>query len=375
MNGFLAKSKKWIIVAGAALAVIVAVVVILVSLGGKSVDLTNYIAYMQEGFDGTGTLIVELDYVAVSEKLGFEELDDIRDLEDIQKENGWTDEYVLANLKEIAKEHDLELDELRDLAKSFEIEVKNNGSFSNGDIAKITIKVDDDEEYGGMIVGGKTEYEFVDLRTLQHFFPTVETTFSGSNGKGYASCSITDAYEDWYEHISFTYEGDGTLSNGDEVKITATISDSVYATVYAEKLQEGYEMPRSNEFTVTVSGLNSKLTLENCTDAIIDKAEQIVKEDTVLGDPTLVAQVSMVYLAEKNQESYIVVALEFPDPAKNRVWNHVRYLTDTTLSPEGELEYGVIEHVLSGNGFNAAAQENYILTFEDFDDFTLTKLR
>ena len=384
MREFFAKNKKWVIIAAIAVLLAVAAVVVISLLPGdedegstrsKKVDLRSYIQVVETGVDTQGYLELDFDYVAVAQALGFDEMDDIRQLQSIQQENDYYFEEIRYNLSNYSYEYDLDLEELQELFDSFYIYFSENGGFSNGDITTVTVEVDRDAKYGKKIRGGDFEYEVSNLQELTTFFPNFEYSFEGFNGSGTLQCTITDEYEYWHDYISFYCDNDGYLSNGDEVEVTAVFSDGDFYYVHDELLSEGLDLQEQIGMTITVSGLAEPLTLDNCTDAIIDQAEQIVKDNTQLADPTLEAQVSMVYFVEDGDERHIVVALEFPDEAENHTWNHIRYLANVRVNADGELEHDGVTHVLSGNGFDAAGQEDYILTFGDFRDANLTKLR
>jgi len=384
MGNFFAKNKKWVIIAAIAVLLAVAAVVVISLLPGdedegstrsKKVDLRSYIQVVETGVDTQGYLQLDLDYVAVAKALDFDEMDDIRQLQSIQQESSYNFEELYYNLGDLSYEHDLQLEELQELFNSFYFYINDNGAYSNGDTAIITFEVNREAKYGKKIRGGEFEYQVSNLQELTTFFPNFEYSFEGFNGSGTLQCTITDEYEYWHDYISFYCHNDGYLTNGDEVEITAVFDASEYDYVWEMLVSEALDLQEQISMTVTVSGLGDPLTLDTCTDAIIDQAEQIVKDDTQLADPTLEAQVSMVYFVEDGDERHIVVALEFPDEAENRCWNHIRYLANVRVNADGELEHDGVTHVLSGNGFDAAGQEDYILTFGDFRDANLTKLR
>lgn len=383
MQAFFAKNKKWIIIAAIVLVVAIAAVVVLTlpreedepTIRNKRIDLFPLVTVVEDGMDTQGTLLLEFDYVAAAEALDFKEMDDIRQLQSIQQERGLTYSGMRYVLSELSNEFDLKLDELQELFNSFDMYVMDDGTFSNGDTATITIEVYRDAKYGKKIRGGEFQHEVKGLQELTSYFPEFECKFEGYNGSATMQCTITEDYQYWHNYITFSCDNDGYLSNGDEITITAHFDEGEFEYVHNDLVYQGYDLQNEHSITITVSGLVEPLTASNCTDAILDQAEQIVKEDTVLADPELVAQVSMVYFAEGEDESHIVVALEFPDEAENRVWNHIRYLKNVRVDADGNLLHDGIWHVLSGNGFDAAQQEAYILEFGDFSNATLTKLR
>ena len=280
----------------------------------------------------------------------------------------------MEHLDEIADQYDLDLDELEDLFDAVSFKIDNNGAFSNGDTAVIEVKIDEDEDLGSSLSGGEIEHKIKDLKAIVTLNLDFKCEFSGLDGNGTADASIVvDEYEDWHNNVYFNIPSNGSLSNGDKVSVEAYIDN--YEVVHTQLLEEGYELPSSFTKEFTVSGLGQKLTQSNCTAEIINQAEAIVKENVKLADETLVPVVSMVYLVEDSDQNYIVVALEFPDSATDRIWNHIRYLTNVSITADGKLDYGTVEHVLGGNGFKHEQQEQYILNFSDFYGCDFIKLR
>lgn len=383
MQAFFAKNKKWIIIAAIVLVVAIAAVVVLTlpreedepTIRNKRIDLFPLVTVVEDGMDTQGTLLLEFDYVAAAEALDFKEMDDIRQLQSIQQERGLTYSGMRYVLSELSNEFDLKLDELQELFNSFDMYVMDDGTFSNGDTATITIEVYRDAKYGKKIRGGEFQHEVKGLQELVSYFPDFDCKFEGYNGSASIQCDITEDYQYWFDYITFSCDNDGAISNGDEITVTAKFDENEFEYIHNNLVSQGYDLRNEHSITITVSGLVDRLTASTCTDAIIDQAEQIVKVDTVLADPELVAQVSMVYFAEGEDESHIVVALEFPDEAENRVWNHIRYLKNVRIDADGNLLHDGIQHVLSGNGFDAAAQEDCVLYFDYQNDATLTKLR
>lgn len=384
MREFFAKNKKWIIIAAIVVLLAVAAVVVVGLLSqdeddssyrSQKVNLRSYAQIIETGVNTQGYLEFDLDYVAVAEALELDNLDDIRQLATIQQEIDYTFENVYYNLSELSYDYELQLEDLQDLFNSFYFYFEYNGSFSNGDTAIMTIEINREAPYGKKLRGGEIEHQVTNLQELVAYFPDFECTFDGFNGSGVLQCAILDEYEYWHDYIEFYCDNDGYLSNGDEVEVTAVISDSEYSYVRDNMLYEGFDLQEQTTIIVTVSGLCNPLTLETCTDEILDQAEQIVKDDTVLADSSLVAQVSMVYFVEDVEQTHIVVALEFPDEAEGRCWNHIRYLKNVRIGEDGTLMHDGVMEVLSGNGFDAAGQEDYILSHGDFWSATLTKLR
>ena len=385
MNNFFAKNKKWILIAAIALVVIAAAVVaiVLVTSNGDSdrdrsdgkVDLVDYIEITEEGFNGYGSLNISFDYLAAAEKLKLDTIEDIRELKNFQDENHYSTAYILSTLDHLGEDLELNVEELEDLVNSFDITLSQSDDLRNGDIVTITVDIYRDTACGKKVKGGELRHRMTDLREVESYFPAFECSFSGYNGSGSIDCRITDESLYWFDYISFTCDNNGNLSNGDVITVTATISDDIYSAAYNSMLSEGYEIPNSATATFTVSGLGQMLTLDLCTDAVLDAAAQIVKDDTVLADPTLVPRVSMMYLMEGDEGTFIVVALEFPEPGQNWCWNHIRYLSNVSLAADGSVLYDQIGEVLSGSCFDAASQEEYILNCNAYYGCTVTKLR
>jgi len=371
------KGKKWPIIFIIILILAAAVAAAVFFFGkSKKIDISDYVKVKEVvGFNGTGEIKLEFDYVSLTKDLEIEETEVIKELEKIQEENGLSTEYIMDNEVALKEDYGLELKKLKGILETVSIEVYNNGNFSNGDTALIKVEIEEEKEFSDRLKSGKFEYKIKDLRELVEVSFNVNCDFDGANGSGVANCTITDEYEDWHSYVYFSCNENGRLSNGDIARIEATIQTEEYESLKEKFDSQGLYLPESFQWEFTVSGLTERLTPETCTDEIIDQAEQIVQDEVKLADPTLQSRVSMVYFVKDGSEDHIVVALEFPDPEANRTWNHIRYLSDVAVTEEGELKYSSIEHVLGGNGFDEKAQQDFIENFEEFYNRELTKLR
>ncbi len=359
------------ILSGVALITVAGIIIGCLFFTSSSVDISDYVEIVNiRGYNGSGEFDVSFDYVELAKDLGFENMDIIHNMKKAQEENGYTDSYMVRNYWEVTEGSNAEVDKVRAFFDSIELDSVNDGELSNADLAIVRINIFPLSEYAEKLTSTQITQKVKGLKEPVMIELDFDCEFIGYNGSGSAECYVKGEYAEWQNYVSFEYDGEGRLSNGNEISVTAYVDSYVY-----DVLEEGYFLPESVTKEFIVKNLTIPLTLENCTDDIIDQAEKIIQEAVVLADTTLVSRVSMVYFVEGYYSNSIVVALEFPDENEGKTWNHIRYLDEVGVTEDGELKYSSIEHVLSGNGHSAESQAHQIEWCGDFDYCTLTKLR
>lgn len=359
------------ILSGVALITVAGIIIGCMFFTSSGTDLSDYVEIVNiRGYNGSGEFDVSFNYVELAKDLGFENMDIIHNMKKAQEENGYTDSYMVENNLGVTEASNAEFEEAKALFDSIELESVNNGELSNGDLAVARITVFPLSEYAEKLTSTQITQKVKGLKDPVMIELDFDCSFVGYNGSGSAECSVIGEYAEWQDYVTFEYEGEGNLSNGNKICVTAYVDSYAY-----DVLEEGHFLPESVTKEFTVKNLTIPLTLENCTDDIIDQAEKIIQEEVILADTTLVSRVSMVYFVEGYYSNAIVVALEFPDENEGKTWNHIRYLDEVGVTEDGELKYSRIGHVLSGNGFTAKGQADRIEWCDDFDYCTLTKLR
>ena len=261
LAAFLKKNNKKMLALVAAVIAAVIVIFLVVGLFNR-VDVADYIIVKTaDAFEGSGFAEISLDYVALAEKLEFENQKDIRSFRDLEEE-GLADLAYLTeseeNRQEIEEEYGLNLGELYELGKAISISSSNSDALlSNGDIIEITIQIQKGAKFKKKLKGGKMEHTVSRLKTLFAAEPLVIPSFYGPNGSGKitAHASLDPSYGDWVDDISFdcSVSANETLSNGDVITVTATIKD--YEAAKKKAMQYGYSLKETNTVELVVCGL------------------------------------------------------------------------------------------------------------------------
>lgn len=324
----------------AAIAVLAAAVIVLFAIP-KKLDLTKFIELKGvEGYDGLATAVVEIDFSGLAEELKFEKTKDIKKLEKLIKSGDVATPLTKNDIKAIEDKYDLKLKELRNLYDAMDIEIEGNGTFKNGDTVKVVISADEDADLEKKLVGGELTCEVKGLKELEKLSlgDVFDVHFSGMNGEGSANLDRKE-YDSWKSAVGCSIDKDQSLSNGDKITLTLTISDYYYESYYEQLLEEGYYLPKTEEKTVTVSGLKSYLTKDKITAEVINEA--ITKTRAYFG-PNNEWQLGKVYFlkvkeAEKDSrvDNYIVVT--FSQEGNYWTMNRAIALQSNTVDEEGNV--------------------------------------
>lgn len=275
------KSKKALVIAIVAvvLAAVIGVAGFLVwKIFFNKVDLVEYMDVDgTSGFSGYASLDYEFKFVDLARDLELDGLKDIKELKDLQDDGDFYWGMSAAELKSLAKEYDLDIDEFIDLYKAIEIKVPNNGSLKNGDKGDIEIIVSDDADFSKKLVGGKVAFEVEDLEEAEvlDLFGETEITFTGKNGEG--SMNINKDYSSsWRYSVSFEADKE-TFSNGDTVVVTATVKEENYKSYYNDLMEDGYYLPKTQTKEFTISGLTVYAELKDITADVQTEAVNFIK--------------------------------------------------------------------------------------------------
>lgn len=351
------KMKLWVlivaIVGGLALIGGIIAAVLLLTPPAE-LDMTQYVTITAAGYDGYGTLTVTVDYVKLAEDLGFKEMKDIKEFKELDDEDEVSFFDLKENKKEIEREYDLELDELADLAKAITVtdDIYDNGYIHNDDEYTVKVKVSKKAEFKKTLVGGKIKYTVSALKELTTPEYTINCTFTGANGEGYAKPTLTFEDEDLADllenYVDEMYNStDGDLYNGDSYLVRFSISSYSYCAQEARKL--GYELPDTFEKEVIVSGLSRHMTYDDMNAATVQKIIDYVAEngDVLARDYEVLA----VYYVDGYSDK-IIVAFTYPDEETGNVWQHIRGMKEGLIDADGNVGFSTdIDYIFSGSNY------------------------
>lgn len=350
--------KAWVLTISLGLVLLIGVTGLLVwRFFANKVDVTDYIEIDDAvGLSGYASLEYDFDYVKLSRELDLDDIRDIKELRELEEDGIFYWGMKTAELRNIERQYDLDLDDFIDLYKSIKIKVDNDGRLKNGDKVCLKVEVYDDEEFDKRLVGGELFFEVEDLdeAVVVDLFGKTVIGFSGENGQGSVSFS-KDTSEDWRSAVIFTCnEAAGKLSNGDTVTVTATVDNYEY---YREKLvKEGKHLPKTAQKKVTVEGLTSYADFEDINDAVIDKAFSLIKATCL--DPGHTSPSSngvywikstensvTNYLEAKNGIVINMASTEYYDGESHKV-NKLCILTDISKDERGNIVFSTTPNVL-----------------------------
>lgn len=148
---------------------------------------------------------------------------------------------------------------------SISYDIDPDSDLTNGD--KITLSVSWDEksakQLGIRVKGKDKKITVADLEkaTEVDVFKSLEVTFEGYDGNG--TVEIDDmSTDDFHYNVYFTADKEDGLSNGDKIKVTANVSDSILNN-YNYYLKE-------TEKEYTVAGLEEMQTLDLFSDLTVE---------------------------------------------------------------------------------------------------------
>lgn len=210
----LPKSKK-VLFGGIAAAVVLLIVIITVVNMRKTVDVSKYLEVEYEGYNGYGTVNVELN-------------DEFEDkINSIAKKG---------NKKSKSEFEDWFGDEITaaDMIEEYlDWDVDPNENLSNGDTITVTIDLEDAkevaEEYGIKLKGDKATFTVENLEDIKEInpFEDVDVEFSGVNGSVTAEI-VNNSKDEFVQELYFSMDQSYDLSIGDTVTVSLESSDPEY---------------------------------------------------------------------------------------------------------------------------------------------------
>ncbi len=302
----LCKKKKWILPAVLGI-VVVLIAVSVITNHEKTLDFTDYVSFEVSGYDGYGTLDIEINYDELAEDV----LGKIPNSESKKEYEKYT-KYI--NDK----------DTLKYLVSA---RVDKTQELKNGDFFLVTVNVEDSDIFAKHKIAIKednytktfeigTDTEKLTGITEINLFETMPIEFSGVNGYGNANISNEeftvnvepaegDAYtlnfayyssgwsgayfavssssnENYEERIYVSFENDSNLSNGDTVKVSLEYSEETLVEAFGVKLVETEkEIAASNLTEITEVNLFDHFSVEFTGENEYGKATVSSEEFTI----------------------------------------------------------------------------------------------
>ncbi|MBP5324568.1 MAG: zinc-ribbon domain-containing protein, partial [Pseudobutyrivibrio sp.] len=240
-----------------------------------TVNVADYLTVEFDGYDTVGTATVELDeefWDVVYEKASF------KDKSRYEKEDYFTSYFTEAEYME------------SEIGPWFSYEIDKSSKLKNGDEVKVEYKVKAEKikkKYGVIIKAETQKFTVEGLEECDTFdpFEDIEIKYSGVSEYGEAEYEIVND-RDVYDDISFSFDNDYYLEEGDE--ITLTFGPYYDEDELLEYCAENYGcIPTATEKTYTVEGLGSYVTDANdLNDSnlsdMIEKAKKYV--ETIVTD-------------------------------------------------------------------------------------------
>lgn len=216
-----------------------------------TVNVADYLTVEFDGYDTVGTATVELDeefWDVVYEKASF------KDKSRYEKEDYFTSYFTEAEYME------------SEIGPWFSYEIDKSSKLKNGDEVKVEYKVKAEKikkKYGVIIKAETQKFTVEGLEECDTFdpFEDIEIKYSGVSEYGEAEYEIVND-RDVYDDISFSFDNDYYLEEGDE--ITLTFGPYYDEDELLEYCAENYGcIPTATEKTYTVEGLGSYVTDAN----------------------------------------------------------------------------------------------------------------
>lgn len=276
------------------------------------VDLTDYIEIDDvTGLNDYASLEFEFDYVKLAKDLDLDDIRDIKELKDLEEDEVFYWGMKTSELKFIALQYGLDLDEFIDLYRAIEIKVDNDGSLKNGDTAKIEVVVSGDDEFDKKLVGGKMFFEVEGLKDalVVDLFSATSVVFNGENGKGAVSFDKKNS-DSWMSSVVFSSTNQTDLSNGDTITVTAKFtSDVIYESLKKELVKDGMHLPKSAHKDFTVTGLYTYAEFDDITDEILDNAFIVMKSTHMTQSLGNISEKDVYYIdSAENVSNYYMEA-------------------------------------------------------------------
>ena len=239
------------------LAVLTITIVVYFATKKTTIDLSKYVEFDEEGYDGYGTVSYRFD-----EERFYRDYKDLKYTKAAKKRirEDW-EEFTSAYIAETPAIHELKDTYIRcSLDKSSEL--------SNGDTVKLSFGIDEEKaekilkEFKVKIKAEDVTYVVSGLQDVASFdpFDGVEVTFSGVSPRGSADYEIKNNDEN-KEFLRYQFAGDvyEVLKEGD--KVTLYISANGYGMGEKDEINEACAkklgaVPTAYEKTFTVEGLS-----------------------------------------------------------------------------------------------------------------------
>ena len=345
-------------IAGAAV-VIIGIVILLCM--PKTIDMADYVTIKTfSGYDGYGTVSYEID----TERFANDMIGD--DINETSREAYY-----------FAKEG-----RIREL---FDITVINNGSLSNGDTVTVEVRYDSRNTFGKTINNGIVTTEVSGLTPTKNidFFDIFDVYFYGVNSQGNIGIAsdVESGLEFYLPGVTFTSENDGKLSNGDKIKVVATMEK--YDTVKDTALEYGYVFEQTQEKEFTVKDLDLLMTKEDVKGEFLENIIEISK-DTVVGNSIFTSFTNAsVYCAEKttkgDSETAVFVVVDFYSSIWSNCTKAVVFSDCSKSVKDGQTachysSYGIAE--LGNVLYSAIGEEEVFASLTArYPDYKITKIQ
>lgn len=236
------KIKNLLIVSACVLVLLIAIGII-ISTNANTPNLVDYIDNVElNGIENYGTVTYEFN----EDKL-FEDVFGPAPADD-----------TLSNLGKLI-EYEEKCYELMECITIHEI--KDNGNLSNGDVAEIIISFESDEnDFGKKFKSGSIKQKIKGLKDgkIVDVFSEEYVIFEFIGVEGFGKIDYEQEYGDsWTREVSYSFDKNNSLSNGDKVIVTAEIDEDSYDWCLENTIENGEYLPRVSTKELVVSGLQN----------------------------------------------------------------------------------------------------------------------
>jgi len=243
---------------------------------GDKIKVVVSAPYHEDGFEG---YCHELGYHPLSSEKeitlnGFKELESIDLFANVKVTFDGVNGYGIADIDS----SDVSINDIKFVADKV-------SELKNGDVVKVEVRATGWYDLNGTLKeqGYKTdvsskEYTVSGLEELDTYDPyeDIELVYDGISGEASVKVEIGDSKE--VQYFSYRFDKDYGLSNGDEIELTATVTNE------AEFMEEFKLIPGKEPKKYTVSGLSHYLEKEDVLDDEGLKTMQEAAEDALFSD-------------------------------------------------------------------------------------------
>lgn len=232
---------KALLIASACVLVLLIAIGIIISINANTLNLADYIDDVElSGIENYGTVTYEFD----EDKL-FEDVFGPAPADDTFSNLGKLIEY---------EEKCYELMECITIN-----EIKDNGKLSNGDVAEIIISFESDKkDFGKRFKSGSIKQKIKGLKDgkIVDVFSEEYVNFEFIGVEGFGKIDCKQEYGDsWTRKVSYSFDRNNSLSNGDKVIVTAEIDEDSYDWCLKRTIENGEYLPRISTKELVVLGL------------------------------------------------------------------------------------------------------------------------